>query len=72
MTLKVKYHDFTLHTRSRTLAHAVRDADALRAAAHLLLHDPAPPSRPVRLLGLSVSSLTPAGLSPGRQLTFEF
>lgn len=56
ITLKVKYHDFELTTRSTTLHHDVFESDELRSIACRLLRQPIPP-RPVRLLGLSVSNL---------------
>ena len=60
VTLKIKHHDFSVTTRQRTLADPVDSAEDLLALARWLLHHPAPPRRPVRLLGLSVSSFGPA------------
>jgi DNA polymerase-4 len=62
VTLKIKHHDFTVHTRQRTPAETVRSAEDLLALAAWLLRTPAPPSQPVRLLGITVSNLaaTPA------------
>jgi DNA polymerase IV len=57
VTLKIKYHDFTISTRSRTLAHDLRDESELHALGIDLLNTPAPPSGPIRLLGLTVSNL---------------
>jgi DNA polymerase-4 len=56
VNLKVKYHDFTTHTRSRTLDH-VTDVtpEIYKAAAGLL--DSLSIARPVRLIGVGVSSL---------------
>ena len=56
VTLKIKYHDFIVRTRSRTLPDYVADADELAAIGQQLLHAPVP-GRPVRLLGLSISNL---------------
>src|SRR5690606_486916 len=58
ITLKVKYHDFTVTTRSTTLHYDVQGEDELHAIAMRLLARPVP-RRPVRLLGLSVSNLVP-------------
>ncbi|MFO0762401.1 MAG: DNA polymerase IV [Byssovorax sp.] len=66
VTLKVKYADFTLKTRSLTLSEPVLDRQSLYQAATSLL-DRAPPGR-VRLLGISVSGLAPAS-APGRTLS---
>ncbi|MGH6915144.1 MAG: DNA polymerase IV, partial [Geminicoccales bacterium] len=62
VTLKIKYHDFTLNTRQHTLATRVHAADELMELARWLLHHPHPPPRPVRLLGLAVSNFAPATL----------
>src|SRR5919109_41922 len=60
VTLKIKHHDFSVTTRQRTLSDPVDSAEDLLALARWLLHHPEPPRRPVRLLGLSVSSFGPA------------
>jgi DNA polymerase-4 len=69
VTLKIKHRDFTVTTRQRTLDDQVQDAAELMALANWLLHNPAPPQLPVRLLGLSVSTFEP--ISGGEQLTFD-
>jgi DNA polymerase-4 len=69
VTLKIKHRDFTINTRQRTLDEQVRSAAELMAWADWLLHHPAPPSLPVRLLGLSVSTFEP--LASGEQLKFD-
>lgn len=58
VTLKVKYADFTLKTRSTTLGEPVMDRTTLFEACKALL-DRAPPGR-VRLLGVSASGLSRA------------
>ncbi|PYE25775.1 DNA polymerase-4 [Rhizobium sp. PP-CC-3A-592] len=63
VTVKIKYADFTQATRARTLAsHFARIDDVLDVADQLLatVH---PFRRPVRLLGVTLSSLTTAGAS---------
>jgi DNA polymerase-4 len=70
LTLKIKHHDFTLNTRQHTLAAQLHAADELIQLARWLLHHPEPPSRPVRLLGLSVSNFARGALL-GRQLSLE-
>ncbi len=62
VTLKVKYADFTLVTRSATLDRATDDACEIRAAVLSLLPKTQVGARPVRLLGVSVSGL----LLPGQ------
>ncbi len=56
VTLKIKYHDFTVHTRQHTLADPVHSAEELMQLARWLLYTPEPPHRPVRLLGLTASN----------------
>lgn len=58
LTLKVKYHDFSQITRSRTLSRASDDSAEFLAAAKLLLLEKTEAGRKkIRLLGLSVSNL---------------
>ena len=61
VTLKIKHHDFTVQTRQQTLERGVGGADDLLELGTRLLHKPAPPTRPVRLLGLSVSNFAARG-----------
>lgn len=71
VTLKVKYHDFELTTRSTTVHRDVYEAGELCSIAIRLLRQPAPP-RPVRLLGLSVSNLIHVeGERAARQLRLD-
>jgi DNA polymerase IV len=57
ITLKVRYHDFRTVTRSHTGTRTVQTADALYAVAEELLQRTEAASVPVRLLGVSASSL---------------
>ena len=58
LTLKIKYLDFTLTTRSTTLHADLTTGEQIATMARRLLHQPKP-TRPVRLLGLSVTNLRP-------------
>lgn len=69
VTLKIKYRDFTINTRQRTLDYQVDNTDDLMSLANWLITNPTPPLLPVRLLGLSVSTFEAA--DDGRQLSFE-
>jgi len=71
VTLKLKSHEHEVSTRQTTLRRAVRSASALIRLAERLLQRPHPPEEPVRLLGLSVSSLI-GGEEGGEQLELEF
>jgi DNA polymerase-4 len=66
-TLKLKYRDFSINTRQRTLDHPVERADELMQLAAWLIEHPEPPTMPVRLIGISLSSFEPT--SEGRQLS---
>lgn len=71
VTLKIKFTDFSVTTRSTTMHADIHTTADLRKMARRLLQQ-SPPERPVRLLGLSVSNLHLVG-GPGgsRQLTLS-
>jgi DNA polymerase-4 len=71
VTLKLKSHDHDVSTRQTTLRRAVRSEEDLMRLAERLMSRPHPPEEPVRLLGLSVSSLT-GGEEGGEQLELDF
>lgn len=56
VTLKIKYSDFTLQTRSKTLSYYVRDKHIILEVAKDLLYQEKP-RESVRLLGISLSNL---------------
>ena len=70
VTLKIKYRDFTVTTRQRTLDHPVDSIGELMTLAARLIEHPTPPELPVRLLGLSLSSFEAS--NDARQLSFEY
>jgi DNA polymerase-4 len=72
VTLKLKSHEHETSTRQTTLERPVAEKDELYALAERLLHRPRPPAKPVRLLGLSVSSLTGKSSRKGEQLELDF
>ena len=57
LTVKIKYSDFTQATRSRTLSGSLSDIDIIVEIAENLLASVYPFKRPVRLLGITLSSL---------------
>jgi DNA polymerase-4 len=57
ITLKLRYSDFTLKTHARSLADPVNGKAEFAAIGHALLDDLLPLPQPVRLLGLTLSSL---------------
>ena len=63
VTVKIKYADFTQATRARTLPSNFARIEDILAVADQLLATVHPFRRPVRLLGVTLSSLTNAGAS---------
>jgi DNA polymerase IV len=57
VTLKVKFNDFEIITRSRSVPAAVSSRDDLEGLSIALLKNEMPVQKPVRLLGVSLSSL---------------
>lgn len=72
VTLKLKRHDHQVFSRQTTLDRPVGSKDELMILAERLLRRPTPPEEPVRLLGVSVSSLTEEEGRGGRQLELPF
>src|SRR5881394_3146214 len=58
VTLKVKFSDFTLITRSKSFTAPVPDLEAFTAAGQTLLRSLHPLSKGIRLLGLGLHNLT--------------
>ncbi len=61
VTLKVKYADFQQITRSRTSASSIRDLGELVETTRALLAGVFPVAKGIRLLGVSLSSLSESG-----------
>lgn len=57
VTLKVKFFDFEIITRSKSAATVITDREALAMVVEGLLKNETPVPKPVRLLGVSLSSL---------------
>ncbi|NND70945.1 MAG: DNA polymerase IV [Rhodothermales bacterium] len=73
VTVKIKYSDFKVNTRSLTVPSEVHDYESLYSVGDQLLHTPALPERPVRLLGISISNLSfPDDTDPEEQLNLHF
>lgn len=74
VTLKIKYSDFTVQTRSKTLQYFISDKSLIMEVVKELLYQEKP-KESVRLLGISLSSLNnEAGVKKAVavQLTFDF
>jgi len=72
LTLKIKYRDFTVHTRSKSLDYLIREEQILDLVTELL--DQAPLDMPVRLLGVGLSNLNTSltVIEDGKQLKIQF
>jgi len=68
VTLKVKYQDFRIVTRARTLDRPLRDREEFLELGCALLRTLLPVPRGVRLLGLTLSKLSEPGEEPQARL----
>jgi DNA polymerase-4 len=68
ITLKVKYHDFRVVSRSTTLAQPTNDSQQLYRTVVGLLPQTMAGEKPVRLVGISVSKLTDPSMPQQRSL----
>jgi len=57
VTLKLRYADFSLVTRARSVPHCVAGKAEFAALGHALLDDMLPLPQPIRLMGLTLSAL---------------
>jgi DNA polymerase-4 len=71
VTLKVKFADFSLITRSKSFASPVPDSAAFEAAGQALLEALLPVPKGIRLLGLGLHSMVDEGEFAPRQLGLE-
>ena len=74
VTLKLKYSDFQIMSRARTVDAAINDKPAFAAIARTLLDEVLPLPMPIRLMGLTLSKLEGDGaeseeLRPDAQLS---
>lgn len=68
VTVKIKYSDFTQATRSRTVPQGLSSIELVIEIADALLSSVYPFKRPVRLLGITLSSLSTEQAFPLHQL----
>lgn len=71
ITVKLRYNDFTTHTRSRSLDHFTHSYQEIQSISAELLENH-PRLQPLRLLGVSVSNLDTDVEEESGQLTLEF
>lgn len=73
ITLKIKFNDFQVITRSRSFDHYIDDNKSILKIVSELLVFPIPPSKPIRLLGVSISNLNIIeGQIRGNQMQLNF
>lgn len=72
VTIKIKYSDFTQATRSKTSASSVSSAAMMLEIADTLLGSVFPFKRSVRLLGITLSSLSTEDGTQAPQLNLGF
>ncbi|WP_413993421.1 DNA polymerase IV [Labrys okinawensis] len=68
VTVKIKYADFQQATRSRTLPAPVHSQESLRAISIDLVRSVYPPTRGIRLLGVTMSGFESGDVADDRQL----
>jgi DNA polymerase IV len=71
VTLKIKFFDFEVITRSHTLDDYLNSNPEIKEIALSLLNDELPLPKPVRLIGVTLSNFRQDSLSP-EQLLFKF
>jgi DNA polymerase-4 len=69
VTVKIKYADFQLATRSRTFDAPVTSREALHAASLQLVRSVYPLSKGIRLVGVTLSSFGARDDAAGEQLS---
>ena len=67
VTLKLKFNDFQIATRSRSPGQLVSDKASFAAIARAILEDEMPLPMPIRLMGLTLSNLEREGAGRGRR-----
>ncbi len=73
LTLKIKYFDFVVQTRSKTAKHLIQSETEIFDIASELLMIPIKPIKPVRLLGIQLSNLnTTPDRKIARQMSLNF
>lgn len=72
VTLKIKFHDFEIKSRSKSIDHFTDDTEEIWGIVNELLHQPELPNRGVRLLGITISQLDIREVEAGGQLTLQF
>lgn len=72
VSLKLKYDDFSVQTRSKTVGSFISNFQHIWTIAVELLRTPELPNKPIRLLGISLSNLEKEEIRYGIQLRFRY
>ncbi len=67
VTLKIKYHDFRLATRSQSFPEGIGDFETIIATAKQLLLATDPADKKIRLLGISLSNFRAEAVRPAEK-----
>jgi DNA polymerase-4 len=71
VTVKIKWADFQISTRSRSLETTIETRERLREVALDLIRSVLPPIKGVRLVGVTLSNFRPQKASEGAELLFR-
>ena len=72
ITLKIKYNDFTISSRSKTVTSPIANEKDFSQILNQLINNCYQTKKPVRLLGISISNLVDFKSSEGQQLQLDF
>lgn len=72
ITLKIKFHDFEIITRSKTLKSVIKTLPGIIFNSEELLMNEDIEGKAIRLLGISISNFPHHSLTGGVQLEFDF
>ncbi len=67
VTLKLKYTDFQIFSRAKSLREPIREKGAFAAVSRELLEEVLPLPMPIRLMGLTLRNLETKSASPGKE-----
>jgi DNA polymerase-4 len=72
VTIKIKYSDFEVVNRSRTLGHFLEDGNEIMTISNELMGRELPAKKGIRLIGVTLSNLETGDDQSPKQLTLDF
>lgn len=72
ITLKLKYNDFEVINRSKTVGHFISDPNEVMQVSNELVIKELPAKKGIRLIGVAISNLESDQQQAARQLTIDF